>query len=851
MSGPLMSDFRIRDGGRQPAGRTPSEPALDPAASTLRIFEISQLWQTLRARFRFVLLWGVLVCMAVMAVTFVSRMTFRATGRLYLGEIGARSANAPASDLALGDDTQKEVASEIEILRSQSLVTRAMLASGLNANVTSASRGPTRYLPWLLAGRDPHVVDAISDELSVSQASFTDPQTRDSEEYFVRFGQDGSYDVSTKRRRLGHGKLGETLTTAEFSWLLAPGRLRNPAAGASYRIELWPLDTVFEKTLDRLQITAPKQSAAGGMVNVLTLDFLDTSPHRACAFLEHLMHAYLDERQKWKTEDASAAEAFVTEQLGSMKHSLDDVERQSADYRSHNQVVVLGKEADAMIEQLGKYEEQRLAARLEVASLSDVKRALSGPNPPIGAFLLGEASDSVLQGMAQTLTQEREKLDDAQTRFNDVAPEVREQRARVDAQLASVRGYVSSRLARANASLGSLSGLIQALEDKLKTVPGAEFGLAQLERQSEVYSKTYSYLLERQQQAAITKASTLSKNRVLDAPELPAREDAPKLWLRLASFLLGLALGAFIVVAQCIWSRRIETESDAQRAAGTLPLLGRIPARPKATRWQKTEAEALCFTLSALPRSAFVESFRVLRTSMRHWSPDGKGGVFLVTSPCAGDGKTTVAFALAVLFAAEGKRVMLVDSAAIPDAQATDDVWNDAEDDGSRAWRASVRSIAVDRHAVFTLAYGAATDLDSDSHERRRRLLVELREVFDVVIVDGISYPPAADSLLWGELADGVVSVLRLEHTERRAATEHLGRLAGFARSFAVVTNEAGPRARHRVELDAFAVPDTPPEPELTADSTTGIRDALVGVAARTTAHAARATAATKRSNGG
>lgn len=823
MPGPLMSDFRIREG--RPAARSLDEP-LELASDQLRIFELSQLWHALRARFRFVLKAGFVVLGLVMLVTFVQRMTFRASGRLYLGEIGSRPSATSKSDLTLDNDSEEEVASEIEILRSESLVTSAILASGLNANVTRADHGPMRYLPWLFTGRDPHVVDAIQDEFTVSEAAFKDPQTRDKHKYQVVFTQGGEYDVSDEDHRLGHGKLGQKLATAEFSWLLSPGRLRSPAPGRSYTIELWPLDKVLDLTLDRLQITAPKQTSAAGMVNVLTLEFVDTSPRRASAFLDHLMQAYLGERQKWKTEEASAAEDFVTQQLASMKRSLDEVEQRSADYRSHNDVVVLGKEAEAMVEQIGKYEEQRLAARLEVASLSDAKRAVSAPNPPLGAFLIGEASDTVLQNMAQSLTQEREKLDDLQARYNDVSPEVREQQARVDAQLASVRGYVDSRLSRAKDNLGSLSGLIQALQDKLKTVPGAEFGLSQLARQSEVYSKTYSYLLERQQQAAIAKASTLSKNRVLDDPTLPLREDSPNIWLRLASFLLGLVVGGFIVVAQSLWSSRLQTDADVQRVAGVTPIFGRVPLRPKATRWQKTESEALAFVLSAMTRTDFVESFRVLRTSLRRWFPDGRRGVFLVTSACAGDGKSTVAFALAALFAAEGKRVMLVDSSVISDKQAVDDVWFDGED-GERGWRSSVRSIRFDSHVVFSLAYGAASDLDGDSHERRRRLLEELREVFDVVIVDGVPYPPAADSLLWAELADGVVSVARLEHTERRRAAEHLSRLGTFARSLAIVVNDAGP-LRGRVAMDTLSAQDTPPDPEL-ADSTTGVRDALVG----------------------
>jgi len=845
MSGPL-SDFRIRDGAL--AGRPASE--LGDLGSGHRVFELSQLWRTLAARWRFVLGTGVLLLALVMLATFVQRMTFRATGRLYLGEVGSRQAGGRSSDLDLGDDTEKEIAGEIEILSSQSLVTRAVLASGLNANVTGADGWSLRYLPWLLGGRDPHVVDAVHDDFTVSQAAFTDPQTRDKTKYGVRFGEHGDYDVTSDGRPLGHGKLGEPLTTAAFTWTLLPGRARSPAAGSHYEIELWPLDKVLQKTLDRLQITAPKQSAAGGMVNVLTLDFVDTSPRRAVAFLDHLMHAYLDARQKWKTEDASAAESFVTEQLASMKRSLDEVEQRSAEYRSRNDVVVLGKEAEAMVEQIGKYEEQRLRSQLDVASLSDAKRALSNPKPPLGAYMLGEADDTVLQNMAHALSEERNKLDDLEARFNEVAPEVREQKARVAAQLASVRGYVDSRLSRARDSLGSLSGLIQNLQNKLKTVPGAELGLAQLERQSEVYSKTYSYLLERQQQAAITKASTLSKNRILDAPALPLREDSPNLPLRLASLLLGLALGAFVVVAHSVWSSRFETVVEVERAVGA-PVLCRIPARPKATKLQKTETEALCYALSALGSSAFAESFRVLRTSLRRWLPDGRSGVFLVTSPCAGDGKSTVALSLAALFAADGKRVMVIDSAAVPDAQATDDVWNDRVNEGP-AWRSSVRSVKLDRHVIFMLAYGAASDLEGDSHERRRRLLEEVREVIDVVIIDGVTYPPAADSLLWGELADGVVSVARLKHTERAAAAEHVSRLSTFARSLAFVINDAGPSGRGRIQALELSTPDVPPEPELIADSTTGVRDALVGLTPRAPARAPRpARVAMKSSNDG
>src|SRR5690242_6070343 len=98
MSGPLMIDFRIRDAGN-PASRPPREA--EGPVDHLRIFELSQLWHALKARYRFVLGMGVLALALVLAVSFVSPMTFRASGRLYLGEIGGKASNAPAQDISL------------------------------------------------------------------------------------------------------------------------------------------------------------------------------------------------------------------------------------------------------------------------------------------------------------------------------------------------------------------------------------------------------------------------------------------------------------------------------------------------------------------------------------------------------------------------------------------------------------------------------------------------------------------------------------------------------------------------------------------------------------------------------
>src|SRR5690606_28607757 len=61
------------------------------------------------------------------------------------------------------------------------------------------------------------------------------------------------------------------------------------------------------------------------------------------------------------------------------------------------------------------------------------------------------------------------------------------------------------------------------------------------------------------------------------------------------------------------------------------------------------------------PGSAFAESVRAVRTNLLFMSPDQPFRRLLVTSAQPGEGKTTVASALAVAMAQAGQRVMLVD----------------------------------------------------------------------------------------------------------------------------------------------------------------------------------------------
>jgi polysaccharide biosynthesis transport protein len=61
------------------------------------------------------------------------------------------------------------------------------------------------------------------------------------------------------------------------------------------------------------------------------------------------------------------------------------------------------------------------------------------------------------------------------------------------------------------------------------------------------------------------------------------------------------------------------------------------------------------------PRAPIAESFRVLRTNLEFAAVDAPLHTILISSPGAGEGKTTVAANLAAVMAQSKKRVVLLD----------------------------------------------------------------------------------------------------------------------------------------------------------------------------------------------
>ncbi len=780
-----------KSGSQQPLPVPTSNRLLAPGGIDAR-----QVWLLLREQRWFVFIVGAVVFALVMGFTLMSGMKFQAVGRLYLGELDFNRYQQLRTEDFL-EAEHGDVYSEIEIVRSQSRVEEAILRSGLNVTVSPEAEQVLPYWRWRWSMRDPALLDARA-VITASHTLLTSRGQR-TEAFWLRFSEATSYIVYTEQgTELGRCSLGLPCETSRARLLLSAGAHGGPQPGAAYRMEIKPLAATVEDAMRQLQVTAPKVPTASEPVKVLTLEFEDPSPHKAAAFLQQLMGVYLEARLAWKTEDASAAESFVTKQLEGVQRSLGATEDRLAEFRAKNQAVVQASQSEAVVEQLAEFEQQRIAARMQLRALRDVAQALQRPDPSVESYMVGEVEDAVLTQLATVLLESQQTLRELKSRLYEGAPEYSAQKTKVATQLDMTRNYVATRLTRAQEQVNAFDGIIKQYESKLQAVPGAELGLAKIGRESEVYSRIYSYLLERQQQTQILKASTVSKNRVLDMPQVPMREHSPKLALRGASALLGLLLGALLVVVRALWSSALRTELEVRAALGPLPIFANVPPQAAPTgRTARLAAAPLFDVLShTTERLGFAEAFRTLRTEIYDAQPFTGAKTITVTSPSPGDGKTTTALALATMLAVDRKRVLVIDCDVRKPSHHT--LTGHPASPGLAELIAGECTEAEATYQVHvtggsfqSIPAGDDAPVEVLSSAELSALLLQLRQRYDYVILDAASYPLVSDALVLARHSEFLLSVVRIGSTPRKLAEEHSRGLVGKSATHALVINDS------------------------------------------------------------
>ncbi|WP_407883712.1 CpsD/CapB family tyrosine-protein kinase [Furfurilactobacillus curtus] len=172
-------------------------------------------------------------------------------------------------------------------------------------------------------------------------------------------------------------------------------------------------------------------------------------------------------------------------------------------------------------------------------------------------------------------------------------------------------------------------------------------------------------------------------------------------------------------------------------------------------------------------RSPVAEQLQTLRTNITFSMMNQAANSIMFTSPESGDGRSIIAANMAIAWASQGQRVLLIDAdfrhpsmhkifqkqdyRGLRDALLTRQV----------NYQRDIQDSDIENLSIMTSGTGIKNDVSLIKTERIPHLLMQFKQVYDLVVIDVPSLMDVSDTQVLASQVDGVVLVIRQGHTTK------------------------------------------------------------------------------------
>jgi non-specific protein-tyrosine kinase len=336
------------------------------------------------------------------------------------------------------------------------------------------------------------------------------------------------------------------------------------------------------------------------------------------------------------------------------------------------------------------------------------------------------------------------------------------------------QSFINSQLAQTQKNIVDTTNQITQKQNDLGTLSSAheiaqtQQDIQALQSKLALLQTNYANLLTNTQSGA---TNTLSVLEPATLPSVPVGPGKPIIVLLATVISIALAVGTSFLIEFLDGS--FKSPEEVEQLIG-VPIVGYL------SRVKPNDLKQQPMVLKQ-PYSVMAEAYRMLRASMMAGKWQKLNKVIMVTSPEAGDGKTTVAVNLAASFALEEKKVILVDGDfRNPEVHQTLGIVNKIGLGEVLSGKVDLRDALMrwENTNLLILTAGNQGEMLDELFQpaRIQKLLSELEGMANIVIFDS---PPffISDAMTLTPYMDGMLIVIKPEHTRRKITRVMLERI--------------------------------------------------------------------------
>ncbi len=530
----------------------------------------------------------------------------------------------------------------------------------------------------------------------------------------------------------------------------------------------------------------------------------------SATFCNTLVSEYKAQDQDVRGSEAQTTSEWLTRQLADVRSKYEESARR-LDQATGGNGLMLSQESNSVSEDRLRQMQAELV-RAEADRME--KEAQVGLAGRAAADTLPSVQDSAPYRAAQArvadLEAEVARLVPPLTEENPRVIHLRSQIRAAEAELAVDRRSSTSRVANEYDAARHREALLRAAYASAEASVSTELNetnkISLLKREVDGEQQLYQTLLQRAREAGFASAMQVSTIRVVDAAKPPAVPVTPR---RSTAAVLGLLLGAMAGIAYAFLKERntevFRAPGEAERylqvhELGVIPSAagarkGLALSRGNGSRGLGRYASATEMTeriegqRNALTIAGWDESFSIVAEAYRNATysilladtAGGRARMYVVSSPNATEGKTTVTSNLGVALARSKRRVVLVDGDLrkpglhrafdVPNTHGLRDILRGEESLVNTPMEQLCQPTAIPNLSIVSSGTGSEEVVELLHSPRLSELLARLSQEFDLVLIDTPPMLHMADARIFAGHADGAILVLRAGVTSREQAT--------------------------------------------------------------------------------
>lgn len=533
-----------------------------------------------------------------------------------------------------------KIAAEIEVLKSHHLLSKAL--DSLQFDCEYFRTGRLRNTE--LYGDSPFLVETVA----------LSPKAYD-RRIELEILSDREFRISLPGQAPQSGRFGTPVAWSEGQLLVhrnASYLRDHPHADfvGEYAFELLSREKLVGKVTQHLDIVAVDKDVA-----VIRVSFKSPIPEKAADFVNTLTRTYIEDYIQEKYRAAQTTTQFLSQQIDTVSGRLAQSENVIESFRNARNIINIHQETETNLRKVSQLKVQQTNVGMNLQGLQDFARYVASGKDD---FL--ELSTN-FDGYSDLLSTEMVKnIKQLQAEKNDLLLTYTPQEERVqvvDKKINDLKTYllegVENSLQMLATKYDRLSEDIRLAEGELIGIPTKEKQLNILNREFSLVEHSYNFLNGKKIEAEIAQAAKLAFHRILK-PAVPSKQPVSpnRSIIVIVSAILGMmgAMGA-------IWL--VHLAKGKVNDPHTIEQTSRLPIAVQTPRFTRLAQATRHFLREAIQ----LELKGIIGPECR---------LLVFSSQHTGEGRSFHAHHLACAFAAQGRRVLLLDASGSLDGLHTD-----------------------------------------------------------------------------------------------------------------------------------------------------------------------------------